>query len=425
MILKEGITQCCWSSTKLNAQCDRKALEGEDYCLFHKPNKNEFEGRVFWKIINWQWKTDKLFGVHPSDPSEWEKYNEAYRRLQLQEDEINFPDADRRYPQYQELRISTKNLYLSRNLGRAGNFRVAYFDGFVFPAGIEEAFQFRTIGEGDWPIYFRECVFKSGIYFSHYNFTSLVEFINVRFEGWVIFYRTVFAERAVFSNIYIGCGLANYRVFERTKFHGVSVEFKNFQPHRLELDKAEFGVGTRLVDSGNYFELDPGTASYGRSFHQIARRVSLSNGDFDQAGTHYYHERVYRREEMKIVEDDSISWRIKQQYCLLLDWFAAHTCGYGEKPFRAITFSAFTILFFTYCYWFEKNLIMPVVQKGKTPLESIADALFTSLFVFTTIGYGDLNNYTWLGKILASFEVVIGLIMIAGGTVTLLRKAIR
>lgn len=430
MILKESKTPCCWKSTKLNKQCDRNALAGDHYCLYHKPDKNEFESRVFWKIINWQWKTNRLLQcghlLYSQDPVEAGKYQDLYQRLRQQEEEENFNDDDRRYEHYTSLRESVKNLYLTRNLGRAGNFRVAFFDGFVFPSGREETFLFRTIDEGDWPIYFRECIFKSGIYFSQYNFTSSVEFRDVKFEQWVIFYHTTFHEKVVFENVYIGCGLANYRIFERTIFKGIFVEFKNFHPHtRLELDKAEFGVGTRLLDTGNDFELDPGTASYGRGFHAIARRVALSNGDLDLAGKHYYQERVFRREEMKIVENEHLLWRCKQQIALLSDWFSAHTCGYGEKPYRAITFSVFIILLFTYCFWIIRNQFISTATSHNISNQPVLDAFFTSTFIFTTIGYGDIKNYTFAEKLLASAEVTIGLIMIAIGTVTLLRKMIR
>jgi hypothetical protein len=436
MILQKSDQKCCWKSDALHEQCERFALVGEPYCLFHKSDKNDFESLVFWKIINWKLIPNRInlrvVNFTNQSPQQRQEFNETWNKLYDEEIRLNFTDLERRRPDYQDLCVSVENLRLERQLGRAGNFRIAKFDGFIFPNQPHMVFSFQPYEERelDWPIYFRECVFNGNIEFTNYQFFSPVKFIDVEFQQAVTFLATTFQSSVLFESVHFRSIFSFAHVFEYTKFLGPSVVFKNIKGIHLSLNTAEFGPSTRLVDEGNDFELSPGTASYGREFHLIAKRIAQSQGDLAVAGKHYYQERRFAREEMKLSIGatqnifDKMRREFNKGFKLWLDWLIDYSCGYGEKPQNAIRLSLIIIFVFAALFLLTE-FPFSIAPADLDHAQMIIDAISKSVFTFTTLGYGDVSNYTFSQKILAFFEVVLGILMIAVGSGSLLRKMIR
>jgi hypothetical protein len=59
------------------------------------------------------------------------------------------------------------------------------------------------------------------------------------------------------------------------------------------------------------------------------------------------------------------------------------------------------------------TLLNPAVQAFKSSLPGLADALYLSSTIITTLGYGDSDPVAWLAKILAIWEVFSGFILFA------------
>lgn len=58
-------------------------------------------------------------------------------------------------------------------------------------------------------------------------------------------------------------------------------------------------------------------------------------------------------------------------------------------------------------------LLDPAVQAFKSPLTGLADAIYLSSTIVTTLGYGEHDPLAWLARILAIWEVFSGFILFA------------
>jgi tetratricopeptide (TPR) repeat protein len=137
----------------------------------------------------------------------------------------------------------------------------------------------------------------------------------------------------------------------------------------------EFAV--ELSKSGNVIE----AAEYTVKFRAIQRRLYWTAGHYGKA---------------------------------LLYWMWAVTCGYGQSLGRWITCSCFITLLYAALYGMF-SLAKPANQ--------FLDYLYFSIVTITTLGYGDIHPQHNLGRMLASSEAVLGLMMF-GFLLTLLNRLV-
>ncbi len=83
--------------------------------------------------------------------------------------------------------------------------------------------------------------------------------------------------------------------------------------------------------------------------------------------------------------------------------------GLKEKRFEiTMIFILFTFLIIA------SSIIITVVEEGENPhIKSIFDAIWWSIVTFTTVGYGDIVPTTTIGRIVASFLMILGITGIA------------
>lgn len=118
----------------------------------------------------------------------------------------------------------------------------------------------------------------------------------------------------------------------------------------------------------------------------------------------------------------------------LKSFLSYHICGYGEKPFRAFSFSLIIVFICAIIYLFtglqgENNVIL---YKFNNPeifnlnfLKDFIHCFYFSIVTFATVGYGNIIPLTFSSMIISTVEIILGVVMIGIWTSTLVRKMTR
>ena len=78
------------------------------------------------------------------------------------------------------------------------------------------------------------------------------------------------------------------------------------------------------------------------------------------------------------------------------------TSGFGESLFRWVASCGVALTAFSFLYFYFEAI---------SPVSSVIDYVYFSVITFTSLGYGDIHPEGVVGKILASTEIILGLIM--------------
>ncbi|ARU57331.1 MAG: pentapeptide repeat-containing protein [Pseudomonadales bacterium] len=149
------------------------------------------------------------------------------------------------------------------------------------------------------------------------------------------------------------------------------------------------------------------------------RKVTESEGLFEQAGTFFQKEMVMRRYQMPRYSSQRIISRMVEIFC-----------GYGEQPLRVILFSIIAIIFFAVLYLLtgitesDHLLRLNFDNSFQDNISQLLKCLYFSVVTFTTLGYGDLAPTGWARGIAAT-EAFIGSFTLALFVVVFVKKMTR
>jgi hypothetical protein len=456
---------CNWESINKIIKCTRNNIQDSDFCLFHKPDKTEEEGKLFWKIINW----DTYSALSSQELELLSKPWELSRYPKLQEtiaENIetsilsNFTEDERNKSNFDEYKHSIKNQVSESKIWRQ-NLLMTDFTGFIFPVLPEIRFNYRLdfIDSGYGTMNFSEAIFKGPIIFNNYTFKFSTRFDNCIFERQVQFYSAKFLKRVSFSNV----EFSNYSflgsfTFEETQFNGTEVIFENnLGCSTIDFKGILFGQHTKFILKNMNFKKNSGVASYGEEAYRTAKIQSNRIGDFNTSSDYYYLEKCYKGYQILpepyfwdntkkgflkitffiyIIEDKGYKYILPK----ILDLIYKHSIGYGEKPGKALKSTIFIISFFAFLYMFggnikiDNSIINYDLYFGENLLsishwiESLKDfgnCLYFSIVTFTTVGYGDITPVSGIGKFISGIEMFLGVTVVGAWTATLLRKIIK
>jgi hypothetical protein len=212
--------KCTWKSE--SDKCPRPKLANSDYCLFHKPNKDQIESTLFWEVLNIDYfkyldtKTLRLIRLHASyDQATLKEYPELSLLLSTGIIQTNFNQEITKLlgESIKKARAtfvtSCNNPVLGSQILRfyddslIHGYDSGFFIGFVFPQ-TNYVFNYKINPKGlvnGRNFSFSECVFEGAAIFENYNFREYdVQFKNCEFKQQISFYRSTFNHCLKFEN---------------------------------------------------------------------------------------------------------------------------------------------------------------------------------------------------------------------------------
>jgi len=149
------------------------------------------------------------------------------------------------------------------------------------------------------------------------------------------------------------------------------------------------------------------------------RKQAENTGHFDIAGVFFVREMTMRRYQMP-------RWSLARLFSKAVDMF----CGYGERPFRVVLFSAALVLGCAFLYFFtgindQTGII--AFDAGAGLAENVLtflNMLYFSVVTFTTLGYGDMSP-VGISRVIAASEAFLGAFVLALFVVVFVKKMTR
>jgi hypothetical protein len=448
--------ECKWTNSA-GDKCKRETFKDSEYCLFHKPKKNEEESFIFWSVINfdpfsrirnelkyilyhcfiYDGEDELLQNFLKTGIISVSINNEIKLLLK---DDINQSISE--YLNNSHLHPSLHKVIIKQwEISGIHGSNSGFFSGFIFPPGGFFDYKYCKLNQSN-EFLFIDVVFEKECWFENYNFgRNAVNFINVKIEKEVSFENTIFDGNVVFNNVNLNThyGIIDKYPFNNSQFNGQKLAFhggsisdiygiKLSENTNLIIDK-DVQINTlRLGDV-----TDNVMVNVEKETFLIAKNQANRRGDYKLASEYRYKEREAERKQIII--------RFKQQYRqkykingkirwikylmskgyyesylkLLWNLIAKYTIGYGEKPTYALISSLLFIFLFGIIYYCG-DLITD---------SSFSSSLFFSIVTYTTVGYGNNTPKCALGEIVCSTEMFLGVTFIAIWTATLIRKMIR
>jgi uncharacterized protein YjbI with pentapeptide repeats len=144
------------------------------------------------------------------------------------------------------------------------------------------------------------------------------------------------------------------------------------------------------------------------SVYRNLRLWHNERGMYDLAGEFFFREMTAKRKALK--------WSLTP-FHKLWSWFVSVTCGYGERPLRAIVWAASVIVGLGIIYF---------LIGADWNINAFGNSLAFSAMSFTSMGYGSwLEASEALTKGIGAFESFIGVFTIALFLITFVRKMTR
>lgn len=195
-----------------------------------------------------------------------------------------------------------------------------------------------------------------------------------------------------------GTNIFSFLRFYRTDF----IDF-DFSSYREDLNKSwkihKYETGSLEIstdeDTNKYAELE---ATYLK-----AKNGAANVGDSKAASEFFLLERIYQRkyQEIQMINSDDIRNNLKHMYNFTSSWLFNLTCGYGERPFRTVSFGVSIILVYSIIYQYVLDFRGPETFIKYTTL---------SIQTFVSFLFGGLQpeDKSVLMQFLTSSEAFIG-----------------
>ena len=438
----QNVKRCIWKSTlipeyALGHQCERDAFDNSDFCLFHKPDKDQTESILFWECINYSNYKILFETIYKS---------RVTNNIQLLE------GLDPKAVQYCKYGIN------QRNHGDFTGFSFPQNDlsrGFassnLFDDPEIQIFKFVSIFSGE-KIIFDEAIFNCGISFSGYKFLEFTSFRNTRFEKSMDFQNSIFYNGVIFKNVKFAS--TSILPFYGTKFGGVSCTIIS-NKMGVSLFGCEFGHHTSFK-----LEIDLNGSEFSEKAFRLAAKHAISQLNYEEGDKYEFLERKNHR--LSIISWNSMFKKrlLKSniRYYLfsiegwqyLIKWFVYYfmeeSMGYGTRPFNLILFSLASIILFSLIYQFS-GLQVPSnvnysehlidyqfgikyfmnlfdVEYLKKMILDFKECLFYSTSIFCTATFGVTPLTNW-GEFWTSIEMILGVFTFGSFVAVFLRKILR
>ncbi|MFH0764297.1 MAG: pentapeptide repeat-containing protein [Candidatus Omnitrophota bacterium] len=190
------------------------------------------------------------------------------------------------------------------------------------------------------------------------------------------------------------------------KLFNVKLWQANFERAK-SISRRSFSSQAGLLDSVKINET--GSAQAEDSYRNL-KAYFMARGMYNDAGWASFKEKVMERFSLKK------SGNLKYFPSLAM----SALCGYGEKPFRIIFASLFTIILFALFFYSHNAIEYTGIRES--PLRW-GDYLYYSTITFTTVGYGDIvPKPQTLFRLMAAFEAFMGVFLTGLFIFTLARK---
>nr|WP_275451224.1 ion channel [Mesorhizobium loti] len=107
------------------------------------------------------------------------------------------------------------------------------------------------------------------------------------------------------------------------------------------------------------------------------------------------------------------TWRKTINFFSDLPSYIFQIClGYGVRMKNLAMTTIFVLLAFTIINWLAR-FELGFTEMKYTKIEDIWDALYFSIVVMTTVGFGDIVPHSAIGKVFVSFQAITGFFLFA------------
>ena len=418
--------------------CDEETKDNE-YCIFHKPDKNVDEAKEFYEkfLKRFKHKKEKIIDERLG--------NEIERERLVFEGEVNcrgyvFPENTEYSPIIPE--------YIEFPFYRAVFKRRADFEGATFEGDAyferatfeNDAMSIRTTFKGN--AWFKGTTFKGDAWFEGATFKEYADFSRATFKWDAGFVGVVFEADAMFKGVTFGGDVW----FEEAIFKGdtefIEVTFGEDADFTKKKDDEKYKFYDELSFSGAEFrKIDIDIPSEWFKLPEAeAEACGVQRISYDKEGKKDDVDRMFLRERrslrkariMKAKEEEKekkknkfqgIKSKLKKKVELikayassLMEYLLADlSCEYGTNWKRPVFLWIFFVL-----------ILFPIIYGLTNGVEvnSLFDYFYFSIVTATTIGYGDLHPIG-IGKVFACVEAIFGTFMWAAFIAIFARKYMR
>lgn len=410
--------------------------EGEDYCLVHKPEKNDIESEDFFDLIK-------------EKATEFPKEHASLKLISTKivfENDLNCFSYV--FPRYNNFFLGAVfegyvNLvgatFEGRNSFKGSIFKnTAEFSGSVFEDGAD--FQNATF-EGianfcnthflvrsnvNFPINFMYATFENHVSFDSALFNEHTTFWYSSFNKIAVFSSSTFNKSTTFKHT-LFLGGANFEKVsfkDKVSFKGVTSDrlcsFVDSQFHgSLTFDNADYRQGV-IMERLDRPEKDK---YYLFSAEQEGCRIQRLS--YDKEGKRESADSTFVREmrakrKSRFQEKSFLAKLLGHIHNIFEFIFVDLITLYGTSWERIILSSFFVISFFAVLYWFFGCIYLI----GESPVESFWKLLYFSITTFSTLGYGDMYPVGGM-RFIAGIQSLIGAFFVALFVVVFARKWMR
>ena len=163
-------------------------------------------------------------------------------------------------------------------------------------------------------------------------------------------------------------------------------------------------------------------------YRQMKQSYQVS-GDYQLAGEFFVREMEAKRSQLGLSTraHRRAPWHHRMGW-----WLMYHSCGYGERPLWLVAAAFLMVLIFAAIHVFtgfretstNGMAFGPGTSLSDMPgfLESFAVAVYFSIVTFTSLGYGDIQPTTSIGRTVSSIEVILGGLVTSLILIAIVRK---